>query len=207
MHFPTFAVWGFRYTGKGQYLIGNLPNHCSVIPETRCTWPNPLNSIRILVGTRSATWADSLSNPVLPFTKYGVAQSLNILVSRIHILKSILAPYNVFTKSLNTEGAHVHRIAGLPRNSMTKFKEEAPIYFSNIFISFLGPAYYTPLGCSLRFKIGSFGSFVGPLTLLHPKMKLLPCREPRELETIVFLHFTRFYDYEIRVQSTSYFPH
>ena len=28
---------------------------------------------------------------------------------------------------------------------------EAPIYFSNIFISFLGLAYYTPLGCSLRF--------------------------------------------------------
>ena len=30
--------------------------------------------------------------------------------------------------------------------------EEAPIYFSNIFIYFLGLAYFTPLGCPLRFK-------------------------------------------------------
>ncbi len=30
--------------------------------------------------------------------------------------------------------------------------KEAPIYFSNIFISFLGLAYFTPLGCPLRFK-------------------------------------------------------
>ena len=42
--------------------------------------------------------------------------------------------------------------------SMNSLKE-APIYFSNIFISFLGLAYYTPLGCSLRFNF--FGSFVG----------------------------------------------
>ncbi len=34
-----------------------------------------------------------------------------------------------------------------------KFKKEAPIYFSNIFISFLGLAYFTPLGCPVKFKI------------------------------------------------------
>ncbi len=33
--------------------------------------------------------------------------------------------------------------------------KEAPIYFSNIFISFLGLAYFTPLGCQLNF----FGQF------------------------------------------------
>ncbi len=32
------------------------------------------------------------------------------------------------------------------------YLEEAPIYFLNIFISFLGLAYFTPLGWSLRFK-------------------------------------------------------
>ena len=31
--------------------------------------------------------------------------------------------------------------------------KEAPIYFSNIFISFLGLAYFSPLWCSLRFEI------------------------------------------------------
>ncbi len=30
--------------------------------------------------------------------------------------------------------------------------KEAPIYFSNIFISFLGLAYFTPLGCPVKFK-------------------------------------------------------
>ncbi len=31
--------------------------------------------------------------------------------------------------------------------------KEAPIYFSNIFISLLGLAYFRPLGCPLKFKI------------------------------------------------------
>ncbi len=31
-------------------------------------------------------------------------------------------------------------------------KKKAPIYFSNIFISFLGLAYFTPLECWLRFS-------------------------------------------------------
>ncbi len=31
--------------------------------------------------------------------------------------------------------------------------KEAPIYFSNIFISLLGLAYFTPSGCPLKFKI------------------------------------------------------
>ena len=58
-----------------------------------------------------------------------------------------------------------------------------------------------------RYGSISFGTLVGPLTRLHPKMKLLRCREPREPETLVFLHFTWFYDYKIRVKSTSNFPH
>ena len=77
-----------------------------------------------------------------------------------------------------------------------KCTKEAPIYFSNIFISFLGLAYFTPLRVIATVQI-FFGTLVGPLTLLHPKMKLLRCWEPRELETFGFLHFTWFYDYEI----------
>ncbi len=79
MHFPTFAVWSFRYTRKGQYLILNQTKICPIPAEyqkTRCTWPNLLSSIPILACTRTAAQADSLSNPVLPFTKYRVAQSL-----------------------------------------------------------------------------------------------------------------------------------
>ncbi len=48
-------------------------------------------------------------------------------------------------------------------------KKEAPISFSNIFNSLLGLAYFTPLGCPVKFKF-FFGCLVGPLTLLHPKM-------------------------------------
>ncbi len=44
-----------------------------------------------------------------------------------------------------------------------------------------------PLQWPLRFNF--FGSLVGPLTLLHPKMTLLQWRDHRELETQGFLHF------------------
>ncbi len=36
--------------------------------------------------------------------------------------------------------------------ALPSFCKEAPIYFSNIFISFWGLAYFTPLGCPLRLK-------------------------------------------------------
>ncbi len=78
--------------------------------------------------------------------------------------------------------------------NIIKKRKKGPIYFSNIFISCLGLAYFSPLGWPLRFKFFC-GTLVGPLTLLQQKMELLRCTEPRELETMVFLYFTRFYDY------------
>ncbi len=53
-----------------------------------------------------------------------------------------------------------------------KYKKEAPIYFSNIFISFLALAYYTPLGCLLRLP----GTYAAKI-------------EPRELEIFGFKKF------------------
>ena len=41
-----------------------------------------------------------------------------------------------------------------------KYKE-APIYFSNIFISFLGLAYFTPLWCLLKLFFWLFGGTIG----------------------------------------------
>ncbi len=42
-----------------------------------------------------------------------------------------------------------------------------PNLFFKYFFSFLGLAYFPPLGCLLRFKFHG-GSLVGPLTLLNP---------------------------------------
>ena len=63
-----------------------------------------------------------------------------------------------------------------------KMPIRGPNLFFKYFFSILGLAYFTPLGCLLRFNF--FGSLVGPLTLLHPKMKLLQWRDPRDLETM-----------------------
>ncbi len=88
----------------------------------------------------------------------------------------------------------------------SKVLKRGPNLFFKYFYFLFGPGLFYPLRVIATVQI-FFGTLVGPLTLLHPKMKLLRCREPREPETLVFLHFTWFYDYEIRVQSTSHFPH
>ena len=44
-----------------------------------------------------------------------------------------------------------------PSGYQIEYYKEAPIYFPNIFISFLGLAYFTPLGCLLKFNF--FGQF------------------------------------------------
>ena len=49
---------------------------------------------------------------------------------------------------------------------MSEYKE-APIYFSNIFISFLGQAFLPPYVA--RWGSISLGNLVGPSTLLHQK--------------------------------------
>ena len=46
----------------------------------------------------------------------------------------------------------ISQILDMYVHMVQKGMKEAPIYFSNIFISFLGLAYYTPLGCLLRFN-------------------------------------------------------
>ncbi len=94
------------------------------------------------------------------------------------------------------------RLSGLAVNQLLR----GPNLFFKYFYFLFGPGLFYLLRMIATVQI-FFGTLVGPLTLLHPKMKLLPCREPREPETLVFLHFTWFYDYEIRVQSTSHFPH
>ncbi len=50
------------------------------------------------------------------------------------------------TSSNNMIGIIIYR----KKIKSLKHVKEAPIYFSNIFISFLGLAYFTPLGCPLR---------------------------------------------------------
>ena len=95
-------------------------------------------------------------------------------------------------------------------NSPFQFLTELPVRGPNLFFKYFfllfGTGLFYPLRVLTKVQI-FFGSLVGPLTLLHPKMKLLPCREPRELETVFFLYFPWFYDFEIRVQSASNFPH
>ncbi len=51
-----------------------------------------------------------------------------------------------------------------------------------------GPGIFYPLRVPGEVQ-NFFGCLVGPLTLLHPKMKLLRHREPRELETWVTFKF------------------
>ncbi len=96
-------------------------------------------------------------------------------------------------------GAHFLIHAWLLKNIEILLR--GPNLFFKYFYFLFGPGLFYPLRVIATVQI-FFGTLVGPLTLLHPKMKLLRCREPRELETFVFLYFTWFYDYEIRVQST-----
>ena len=55
--------------------------------------------------------------------------------------------------------------------TMVCYTHKRPRFIFQIFISLLGLAYFTPLGCSLSFIF--FGSLMWPLTFLHPILKLL----------------------------------
>ncbi len=70
--------------------------------------------------------------------------------------------------------------------------KRGPNLFFKYFYFLFGPGLFYPLRVIATVQ-KFFGTLVGPLTLLHPKMKLLQCREPREPETLIFLHFTWFY--------------
>ncbi len=72
--------------------------------------------------------------------------------------------------------------------------KRGPNLFFKYFYFLFGPGLFNPPRVPAKVKFYS-RSLAGPLTLLHPKMELLQYREPRELETLVFPHFTWFYDY------------
>ncbi len=78
----------------------------------------------------------------LPSSYLQYSEEINNVSLRIEILFRVLSQVYFW--------ADKHLKMTIPEGRSYK---EAPIYFSNIFISFLGLAYFSPLGCPPRFQI------------------------------------------------------
>ncbi len=106
---------------------------------------------------------------------------------------------NFCDKGLRQLCTHLFYCMNRNSQSSPEFIIRGPNLFFKYFYFLFGPGLFYPLRVITTVQF-FFGTLVGPLTLLHPKMELLRCREPRELETLFFLHLTWFYVYEIRVK-------
>ncbi len=82
-----------------------------------------------------------------------------------------------------------HLTRNMRSTALHKKMVRGPNLFFKYFYFLFGPGLFYPLRMIATVQ-NFFGTLVGPLNLLHPKMKLLRCREPREPETLVSLHFS-----------------